>query len=161
MNDATTVARRTTAQEIISSFYARLGKPSPRFMWFDDPLQCVHACNLLSLLRSPRHASERFVFERPVGGRVRATLWSVLEDELQAMVALPRELAPGGYGYWKEFWRSFWQRHEAAFGPVSSLARRAELHGHGHDHREAHRSAGRRVVSSCRAHPDGCKAAAA
>jgi hypothetical protein len=111
-------ANRATAENVISVFYARTGRPAPTFLWFDDPVASVLACHaLLSLrLRPDSDLSDSWLarvvpvsFKQPVGGQIRSDLWSALDSHLERSVS---DLRVVERKYVIRFWTTFWMQVE-------------------------------------------------
>ena len=112
-----------TAEQIITVLYARIGRPAPRFLWFDDPLSCFVACCVLPAL-SPRGScgfswsqpwEEYFAalaFKRPVQGQIPSNLWSSLDSHLQGALRTSiqrrRLRHRAGLEFWKQLGGAFW-----------------------------------------------------
>lgn len=131
---------RATAESIIARFYERLDRPRPAFLWFDDPLSCVLAFNLLDLLgRAHPRASlwgcdrERLLFKRPRGGQIRGELWNLLDDELRNAAWSLNGQQPdfSARRLLYRFWSALWLQLEALIGAALVSEARAALTDNG------------------------------
>jgi hypothetical protein len=90
-------ADRATTERLISRFYARLGKPPPRFIWLDGPAACcylgpllVRAAQLYDQLRaqldSQLDSQLRAQLGAQLGAQLRAQLYDQMRHQLGAQL---------------------------------------------------------------------------
>lgn len=141
---ATSQSDRETAEEIITRLYAHIGRPRPRFLWFEDPIAAIVACNLLAPPALDPDWNEvwraRFAplrFKHPLGGQIERRLWFQLERELRRELAseleTPQARDRSGAGL-EHSWSAFWPQLEAQVGSALARQLRRVLHVRGGIH---------------------------
>jgi hypothetical protein len=128
-------ARRATAEQIISGCYAQRSRAAPRFLWFESPVACALAWQLLdalSLIPAWRlHWTAKLGllrFRRPRGGHIRGELWRDLDRGLAQ--ALRGTLGRHGVrfgGTASRCWTDFWSQLETSIGAEAGARLREEL----------------------------------
>lgn len=123
MDKTPTGEERPVAERILAEFYTRLGRSTPRFIWFDGPLSCLFAAHLL---RVSRVQLTPLSFDASSAAQFRGRLWRTLDVHLQRRV---RNLGTSrgdsrdpDFHHW--FWGDFWS--QCVQQGLPSLAKRLD-----------------------------------
>src|SRR5258708_11500733 len=93
---STLPADRVTAEPMLRTLYAREGLPAPKCLWFDGPLSCLLAFELMQRLKSreaPRMLDER----RPADARRIRDLCFSLGEQIVRQLGLLEHLIDAGF----------------------------------------------------------------
>jgi hypothetical protein len=93
---STLPADRATAERMLRNLYAREGLPAPKCLWFDGPLSCMLAFEVmrrLDLREAPRMLDEL----RPAYAYRFRDLWFSLEEMIVGQLGLAEHLVDAGF----------------------------------------------------------------